>query len=190
LSIDYEALIVRAKQDPAHADFSELRWAFTRSDQYDPNEANEDDRTLEEAVEAQDWPRAREVVDRLLQRGYVRLWLHAYAGVISERLGDAAGVERHAEFCRGLMTSIMESGDGRTPDTAFRVVSVEEERTALTLCNLELLQQVLIDEGGRYFDRVTVQGPDDAEAFDLFFDVSIPYRLIDERLDGLETPDS
>ena len=70
------------------------------------------------------------------------------------------------------MQSVMQSGDGLTPKTAFMVISVAEEYSVLREFGAEVIEQSLIDGP---FDKMKCKYPDGKE-FTLYFDVSIPIK--------------
>lgn len=191
--MSYQALLALARRDPQNADFSELRLAFTGTRAYAPYgvEDFEEDEALGEALGARDWaqvlPRVRPVLDRC----YVRIQLHQYAAAACEALGDADG-QRHHEHCiRQLLGSILNSGDGRTPETAFVVIGVWEEYDVLSALNLRTIGQALLPVGDRLVDQMTVLPQEGAEPFALYFDVTIPMAATPwSRPEGQECADS
>lgn len=79
-------------------------------------------------------------------------FVNAVALVELGREGESA---EDVRWYKGLVDSVMASGDGRTPDTAFVVISIEEEYAILRVLRLRPLSQKLSDEG---IDAVTVEG--------------------------------
>jgi hypothetical protein len=74
------------------------------------------------------------------------------AGALTE-LGRQAEAEEHIRWYRGLVESVLASGDGRTPETAFVVISVPEEYAVLRALDLRPVKQAL--QGG--IDVFTVE---------------------------------
>jgi len=71
------------------------------------------------------------------------------------------------------MDSILRSGDGRTLETAFVVISLEEQGDVRDLFGLQKIRQASVTRGNRRIDRITVQKNDGSQLFDLYFDVTI-----------------
>ena len=173
---DYAVLLARAKLDPARADFAKLRLAFTKTADYQPYGTSPSDyKEVEAATQAGDWERARGLVDALLQRNYVRIRSHYFAWLIYRRDGDEERAKHHRAFMDGLFRSITTSGDGKTQDTAFVVINVEEEYDVLGLTGLKMLGQSLQHENGRDFDVLTVQR-EGSEPVKLYFDITLPWK--------------
>jgi Domain of unknown function (DUF4919) len=174
---DYAVLLARAKLDPARADFAKLRIAFTKTPAYEPYGTSPSDyKEVEAATQAGDWERARDLVDALLQKNYVRIRSHYFAWVVYRRAGDEERAKHHRAFMDGLFRSITTSGDGKTAESPYIVINVEEEYDVLGLTGLKMLGQSLQHANGRDFDVLTVQQREGAEPMKLYFDITLPWK--------------
>lgn len=63
------------------------------------------------------------------------------------KLGREPEAQAHVRMYRGLVDSILASGDGRTPGTAFVVISISEEYAVLRVFQLKPARQALLDGG-------------------------------------------
>ena len=183
----YEEILAAARRGSESIDFSRFRFAFTRTNAYAPYdvEALEEDQTLEEAARASDWKSMLAQARAALERCYVRVRPHLYAAAACEALGDAVEQRHHEQCSRGLLTSILNSGDGRTPDTAFVVIGVWEEYDVLNALKLQLTHQALLPVGDRQVDQITVMSPEASAPFNLYFDVTIPKTMLQRGLEEL-----
>jgi hypothetical protein len=184
--LSYEEVLALARRHPESVDFSEFRVAFTRTNGYAPYDVDalEEDEALEEAALTADWPQVLARARAALERCYVRVKPHVYAATACEALGETEG-QRHHEHCiRGLLASIMNSGDGRTPETAFVVIGVWEEYDVLDALKLETIRQALVPMGDRRVDQLTVLSQESSETFDLYYDVTLPMTALTERGGG------
>jgi hypothetical protein len=177
--MEYEPLLAAAKQDPAAADFTQLRLAFSRSGRYDPSAGRvlDEDDGLDAALSACAWREARQLAESALARNYVRLHPHICAALACCQLEDVPGARHHKAFVKGVLESIMHSGDGSTPETALRVIAVWEETDVLRCLSLRCVERVLCREGERVLDCLRVQTDEGSEAFDLYFDMTIPMAV-------------
>lgn len=71
--------------------------------------------------------------------------MHLLRAAAARRLGDLKTYVYHSYFSSGLMQSVMASGDGKTPQTAFKVIAVAEEYAILRDFGAELSSQSLVD---------------------------------------------
>jgi len=173
---DYAVLLARAKLDPARADFAKLRMAFTKTPAYQPYGTSPSDyKEVDAAMQAGEWDRARSLIDALLQKNYVRIRSHYFAWVVYRRADDEERAQHHRAFMDGLFRSIVNSGDGKTAESPYIVINVEEEYDVLGLTGLKMLGQGLQHHNGRNFDVLTVQR-EGAEPMKLYFDITLPWK--------------
>lgn len=83
--------------------------------------------------------------------------------------GDLKGYCQYISPFYGLLQSITSSGDGRTPETAFKVISIDEEYFLLREVGAKLKQQSLVG----HCDKMEVERQGGKE-YTFYFDVSIP----------------
>jgi len=82
--------------------------------------------------------------------------------------GDSLGAGRRRFVFYGLLMSILSSGDGRSEESAYKVISVDEEYTVMNYLGMTLKQQGL---KGNY-DVMTVEK--DGKESTAYFEISIP----------------
>lgn len=172
-------------------DFTAFRLAFTRTGTYAPYDVDalEEDEALEEASQTPGWPEVLARARSALERCYVRMKPHMYAATACEALGDSAGQRHHEQCVAGLLASIMDSGDGRSPETGLVVIGVWEEYDVLNILQLQTVRQALFPVGNRRVDHMSVLARDSSEPIDLYFDVTIPLTAIHQPIDhGTEAP--
>jgi hypothetical protein len=134
---EYEELLASAKSSPDTVDFQELRLACTRSSRYSPyTAASEGQCASGDVLGGIDGEAALDAALRTLGSNYLEIEAHLLAASEYRATGDQAKAKYHESCARGLLDSVLRSGDGRTPGTAFAVISVAEEyavRAALAL---------------------------------------------------------
>jgi hypothetical protein len=158
MSASYEELLALARQGKA-IDYATLRNAYAGSQSYDPyNTAIASFRPpMQKAFAEGDCEGVIKQGQAILERNYVFIDAHMALGICYRRLGQAEQAERHTSAARSLLRAILASGDGKTPKTAFVVISVAEEYSVLGLQGARKVQQALIQSEGRSYDLLTVQ---------------------------------
>jgi len=172
----YEAMVQRLKAGELDVDFEALRMAYTRSDYYtatDDAELAALRGTMFQALSAGDLATAGERAQRILDLVYVDIDAHFVAGVVYRRTNDDAKAEFHRTVAMGLLESIRDSGDGRSMESAFVVISSDEEFALLRSQGLQPKARSMIRGDGRAFD--VIDAADEAgHKGRLYFNVSIP----------------
>jgi len=166
----YEA----AKQDPTSADFGELRHAWIESEEAEGvPEAHDQAEALQSAMDASDHATVASLATEMIRVEPISIRLHLLAATAFELSGNLPSSETHKEIARGLIRSILESGDGQSFETAFHVVSVEEEYAIISLFGGEPKEQSLQEHEGHAYDVVTIESEDGSETGEIFFNIDL-----------------
>ena len=153
--------------------FTKLRMDYSHRKDFNPAWKYEDGReAVITAYKAKDYKKVFELSDRWLAKCPVDADVHTVRSAAATSLGDIKSYVHHLYFAYGLMQSVMQSGDGLTPKTAFKVISVAEEYSVLREFGAEVIEQSLIDGP---CDKMKCKYPDGKEVT-LYFDVSIPIK--------------
>lgn len=169
--MDYAQLLAIALNDIHQANFTALRDAYTRTPHYNPYRSGAPDSELIALMRAENWSAAAVRCERLIAEDYLHAPLHLTMSYIYEQLEDSERAAWHLQFARGLISSLLSSGDGRTPETAFKVITVREEYEMLRALSLESLGQRLITANDRYYDVLSVRDANGAQG-EVFFEVT------------------
>jgi Domain of unknown function (DUF4919) len=179
---NYQTLVAAAKQGSQPIDWQALRFAYAETADFDPFEGRSGAaaaarKKMWEALGTGDFSGAAQEAEQRLDQVYVDIDAHFVGYLAYQKLGDAARAKVHHDAVVGLVRSIR-TGDGRTPATAFTVITVGEEYTVLRILEVKpTLQQLIVDkETGHAYDRLDVVDRD-GDAQSLYF-------LIDRVLAG------
>lgn len=69
---------------------------------------------------------------------------HYYTGISLSELRRDEQADHHFRWSNGLMDSVMASGNGKSPKTAFKVISISEEYDVISILGLSLKRQSLV----------------------------------------------
>ena len=175
-SEDYESLLAELQGGGRDVDFRSLRFAYAQSPQYEPyNWALWELRdSMWSAMEADNLDRAFEYASAILEQNYVFPDAHYVALQVYRSRQDSALVAFHEYVFGGLVRSIGNCDDGRSPDAPIPVISIDEEYALLAACGLEMQGQALMECGGVPCDRLEVRPLDADTVFVVYFDLTMP----------------
>lgn len=176
----YGILLEQVKQADPDFDFTELRWTFAQTANYDPYNFDESglEDSMYDAYDNQDYELAIEIANQLLEKNYLLPDPHFIALQSYDKLGDQKNADFHNYFLRGLITSIAKSGDGRSPETAFIVVQIKEEYFMLNILGLQDSEQTFTEINGIPYDVFNGIDETTNNPTTIYFDISIPYSWI------------
>ena len=81
--------------------------------------------------------------------------------VADRELGDTGKADFHRAVLNGLIDSILKSGDGKSPKTAWVVISVHEEYVVLQVLGFKPSQQSLLHQDDHSYDEMKVKNAQD-----------------------------
>jgi hypothetical protein len=174
---EYAALLERLKQNDPALDFTALRMAYAGSSGYDPYgyEAGFLLMPVQDALEAQDFELAEDLLDQTLEAQYLHYWSQATAFTLYNILEREDRVEHHRYVLNGIAESISRSGDGQGVETAFAVVSVDEEYLMLDWLNIEFTSQTLSEDGGHEYDVMEGKDRETGKSVVVYFNIDLLY---------------
>jgi hypothetical protein len=156
-SLDFKELKKRAMQHDTTLDFSELRFAFTKTRSYDPygNKIDKLEDKMRIAANKGDFEECLGSARKIIDREFTNVRAHFYAAISCDSTNMPHAAEFHRWIWTKLLHSILSSGDGKSPQTAYVVISIAEEYRVLQARGLQLLQQALIEDSIGAFDALT-----------------------------------
>ena len=106
-----------------------------------------------------------------------------YVVVLMEEQGEARSdieplielANSRRQTARAILDSILDSGDGNSPESAYVVINIIEEYAVLDHFGLRLTNQSLLNKDGKVYDLVVGTAEDGTER-DFYFDVTIFFR--------------
>jgi len=183
----YEALVQRVRSGDQTVDLGELRQAAGEAGIESDRDAREH---LMTTARNHDFKKMEEAAEAVLKSNYADLDAHFFARVAAKELGKPEQEEFHRWVEMGLLQSLRNTGDGKSPETAMEVISVDEEYFILRMMSQQLKRQELSTCAGARCDIMITTDPESKQEFMWFFNVEIPMKHEAEALglDGKPEP--
>jgi len=173
---DFENLVARVKTQEPDIDFTELRMAFARTSQYDPY-GLQYRQLRDEMVSASDagnFEDSLELANKYLTINYIFPEAHIVAIRAYDALDNPEKADFHRYVLNGLIESILASGDGATPQSAYKIVLIEEEYLILEVKGVkDPINREEFVEGCDAFDGID---PTSGQIITVYFNPSIPIQ--------------
>ncbi len=182
-SSDYKTLLARVKQNDHEVDFQQLRLAYTDTREYGPYSGDAMARKkMFEALKEKNYDEALKDATTVLGANYLDIMGHFGSFVSQRELGHADLASYHRWVFESLLTSIKNSGDGKTMETAFVVISTDEEYALFNYLGLRPQGQALVKDKGHNFDRMTALDPQSNQTVVYYFNVDKPFIWLGKSL--------
>ena len=154
-SPSYDAILSQLKSGFTDIDYGQLRDAYAASPGYDPYfRGGQDEKELTEGLKNSDCQKVLSAANRMLDANFTNITAHVYASACSSRLNDVSSAQYHRKVAQGLLGSIARSGTGEEPQSAFVVVSVDEEYAFLATRGYRILDQSLVQYGAHECEAI------------------------------------
>ena len=176
---EYARLLSALKAGNTSIDYARLRLSYVASsERKKAKDTSAKERAMSKALEARDFAAALKNAEVVLDSEYVNLDAHFVAFIANRELGNAEKAEFHKAVFRGLVDSIRNSGDGKSPEKAWVIISVHEEYVVLRAMGMRPSGQSLMMAKGHAYDVMKAKDQDGKEE-ELYFNTDIPMK--DER---------
>lgn len=172
-------LLQRAKNGDATVDFKQLRFAYTETKEYNPySNARDERQKMFAALNAKQFEQARDIAETILAQNFLDLNGQFGAFVAYRELGNRQKTALHKFLFEGLVHSVENSGDGKSPETAFIVISVDEEYVLLNWRGLRATDQSLVNQNGHSYDLMKAVNTKTNETVSYYFNIDKPFNWL------------
>lgn len=176
-SSEYATLLAELKSGNTDIDYTRLRLSYPDSPEArQAKDTSEAEKAMASAMSANNYAEALKQANIVLDNSFLDIDAHFVALTASRALGDWQTAAFHRSFIRGMIRSIMDSGDGKTPETAWVVISVREEYVVLRVLGYLMPEQSLVKKDGHSYDAMKVTNPKDGTEVTFYFNVDIPMK--------------
>ena len=170
----YKELLEKAKKGEA-VDFREMRLAYFETPEYSPLTGMFDYRALNGALGQGDYAGAVKTAEAVLERNFVDLNAHMVAYIAHRETKNEEKAKFHRAISEGLLDSIKATGDGKSPETAYEVISISEEYAMFRAMGVRPVKQSLVQDKGHSYDAVVVVDPRTNQQTTYYFNVDKPF---------------
>jgi hypothetical protein len=170
----YKELLEKAKKGEA-VDFREMRLMFFETPEYSPLTGMLDNRALSAHLGQGDYAGAIKTAEAVLEKNFVDLNAHMVAYIAHRETKNEEKAKYHRAIAEGLLDSIKATGDGKSPETAYEVISISEEYAMFRALGVRAVKQSLVQDKGHSYDAVVVVDPRTNQQTTYYFNVDKPF---------------
>ena len=127
-----------------------------------------------DTITEDDWKRAAQIVEKHLESDPTNLRFHIYKQIVYSNLYGNESQEVIDAYNQVMMlfSTITSSGNGKTPETAFHVISTADEYGLMDMLGLSLKSQSLIERHGHSYDLMEFE-ENKFGLESLYFDITV-----------------
>lgn len=181
---DYYTLVEQLKNNDKSVDFTALRYAYTKTRDYNPygSEDDADKDAMYKALNNEEFEKAVKHAQAVLEKNYVDLDTHFDCYIAYREMKNAEKQKFHDFVLRGLLGSIYGSGDGQTPETALVVINTREEYFFFNANGYEVISQSLVAINDHNYDKVEVKEKKSGEKTVFYFNIDMPFNWLSSQM--------
>jgi uncharacterized protein DUF4919 len=174
---EYSKLVATLQAGNTDVDYGRLRLSYMDSPEYkQAKDTDKKEKAMASELGAKNYAAALKDANTVLASDYVNMDAHFVAYVANRELGAADKANFHQAVFHGLVDSIFKSGDGKSPEKAWVVITVHEEYVILRVLGYRPSQQSLQNKDGHAFDVMNVKKIDDGSEATFYFNVDIAMK--------------
>lgn len=169
----YPQLVERVKRGDTDVDFVRLRDSYAEwlcDDKAETDAPNRD--AMVAAFDAKDYAKAVELVEGVLDYEFVNLGLHRAAEDAYRKLNNQPKADFHKGIADKLLNALLTSGDGKTAQTAYRVLTVREEYFIMNQLGYKVNMQALLAQNDKPYDLLSGKDAKTGKEVAVYFDIS------------------
>lgn len=180
----YKKLLKKALKFDTTLDFKKLRMAYAKTSFYNPYDTTykKIKEEMMTALKAKQYKRAIKLANSILKTNFLNPDAHLICFYAYKDLKDKKNARFHNFILNGIVASILKSGNGKTPASAYKVISINEEYAVLGSLSLNVLKQQLIRKDGNNYDKMIVKSKKTGKTFDVYFNVNIPLNWMTKQM--------
>jgi hypothetical protein len=181
---NYDKILNRFIKGDRQINFLDLRMSFTRTPEYNPYNKTLDtiSKKMIGLLSDKKYKEAIKIADTILLKEYVDMYAHYACYYAFSALNDTNNARFHEYIMDRLLNSIVESGDGKTPASAFLVISNREIYFLIFIYGFEPKGVSYSTYNGDPIEIHTVYDPKDKDTYDLHFNTSLMLQRQDTLL--------
>ena len=177
---DYESLLAKAKRGEKSLDYAALRVAYSESKDFNPTVDPKERAEMYKLLKEKKFKEAVKAAEAVHKTNFVDINSHMVLALAYTELKDQAKADFHKNTYLGLVNSIISSGDGETPKTAYVVISVPEEYAILDAFEYKRGTQEVVTENGHKYDVLTVTDTKTNSQVKMYFNIDIVWKGYDK----------
>ena len=171
----YDIIALKLKAGDTKIDFRALRVAYADSKEaLAAGSSHLTRRAMNTALLNRQFDETIRIGLDILRTVYISPDTHAAVSSAYRELGDTQKAEFHKTIYLGLINSIITAGDGKAPETAYHVVTTEEEYALLRALGLSVWGQEIVNHGGRWYETLSATNTKTNQTMKVWFNIDIP----------------
>ena len=182
----YSNYVKELESGKTDIDYADFRNSFLESKQFSKKGSNYDNlkKQVYAEIKNKNYNKVIEHTQAMLSVDYTSLFAHKYLQQTYKIVGDTINRNKYHDIEFGLLNSIIKSGDGKSCETGWHVIQIEEEYFILNMIDAEFKEQSITKGGKNICDKMiakTEQGETETYYFEANKVFEMESKLFDKK---------
>ncbi len=180
----YLNMIEKIKKGDKKVDFLELRDIYVKSSYYNPygdKKAKKIRLKIAEIFKKKKYKKVLNLSKKVFDRDFFDLNTHYMCLISAKKLNLPEVEEFHKYIINSVVDSIVNYGDGKSLDTAYKIISTREEEFILTVLGFVTITRHEIRKNGHIYDKIFAESLNDGSKRTFYFNKDIPNKWLNEK---------
>jgi len=154
----YSAYVQMLENGETDIDYQDFRFSFLESKQFviaskKSTELSDLTKRMYAEMDKSNYEEVISITKQMLSVDYTNMLAHKILRQTYVILEDAENAQKHKAIQFGLLYSIIDTGDGKTCETAWKVIQISEEYFILNMLEAKVLMQSIYNKKG-FCDKI------------------------------------
>lgn len=181
---NYSKYVQQLESGKTDIDFTDFRNSFLESKQFTEKGTNYDSLKSQVYIEIKNknYQGVIKLTKAMLSIDYTSMFAHKYLQQTYKIIGDTINRNKYHDIEFGLINSIIRSGNGKTCETGWHVIQIEEEYFILKMIGASLQNQSIISSENNNCDKMVVK-TEEGESKTYYFEANKVFEMESKMFD-------
>lgn len=184
---EYLALLEKVKSGDKTVDFLDLRMLYSQTQFYIPY-ADETRKKIRlkviEVFKKGKYEKTLKLSEEVFEKDYMDMNMHYMCMMSYNKLENKEMEAFHKFVLNALIDSIVSFGDGRSAETAYKVISTREEEFILTILGYVIKRREEVRTKNHALDKIFTSSLDGNKNKILYFNKDVPNKWLNKKYSG------
>jgi len=180
----YSNYVKQLEDGKIDIDYVDFRNSFLESKQFGKKSTNYDSlkKKVYAEIKSKNYNNVVRLTKAMLSIDYTSLFAHKYLQQTYKIFGDTTNKNKYHDIEFGLLYSITRNGDGKTCETGWHVIQIEEEYFILNMLGADLQKQSISNGGKNTCDKMVVK-TEEGEIKTYYFEANKVFEMESKLFD-------
>ena len=179
----YFTLLEKALNSDKDLNFLALRLSYIDTDLFVPYGGDKKKlrKKVLNAFQKKKYKKVLKLAEKVFETDFVDMHTHYMCMLASKKLEKSEKADFHEFIVTGLVDSITMGSNGKTPETAYNIITTREENFILTILGFTTVRREEMRKDGHAYDKIFVKDTLQNKEQVVYFNKDIPNKWLNDK---------